>query len=48
VDCSNFYKKWTNDLNIDRLGKHGITIKEVDKIVEKAGLKNNPVQLIKK
>ncbi len=38
-------EKWTNDLNIDRLGKHGITIKEVDKIVEKAGLKNNPVQL---
>ena len=38
-------KKWTNDLNIDRLGKYGITINEVDKIVEKAGLKNNPVQL---
>jgi len=38
-------EKWTNDLNIDRLGKYGITIKEVDKIVEKAGLKNNPVQL---
>lgn len=38
-------EKWTNDLNIDRLGIYGITIKEVDKIVEKAGLKNNPVQL---
>jgi len=38
-------EKWTNDLKIDRLGKYGITIKEVDKIVEKAGLKNNPVQL---
>ncbi len=38
-------EKWTNNLNIDRLGKHGITIKELDKIVEKAGLKNNPVQL---
>ena len=38
-------EKWTNDLNIDRLGKYGITIKEVDKIVEKARMKNNPVQL---
>ena len=38
-------EKWTNDLNIDRLGKYGITIKDVDIIVEKAGLKNNPVQL---
>jgi alcohol dehydrogenase class IV len=38
-------EKWTKDLNIDRLGKYGITIKEVDEIVKKAGLKNNPVQL---
>jgi len=41
-------EKWTNDLNIDRLGKYGIIIKEIDKIVEKAGLKNNPVQLKRK
>jgi alcohol dehydrogenase class IV len=38
-------EKWTNDLKIDRLEKYGIKIKEIDKIVEKAGLKNNPVQL---
>ena len=38
-------EKWTSDLNIDRLGKYGITTKEVDKIAKKAGLKNNPVQL---
>ena len=38
-------EKWTYDLKIDRLGKYGIKIKEIDKIVEKAGLKNNPVQL---
>jgi len=41
----NTLEKWTNDLNIDRLGKYGVTIKEVDKIVKKAGIKNNPVQL---
>jgi alcohol dehydrogenase class IV len=52
IDVSNYcsiliktLEKWTYDLNIDRLGKYGITIKEVDKIAEKAGLKNNPVQL---
>jgi len=52
IDVSNYcsilidtLEKWTNELNIDRLGKYGVTIKEADKIVEKAGLKNNPVQL---
>ena len=38
-------EKWTNVLNIDRLGKYGITIKDVELIEKKAGLKNNPVQL---
>ncbi len=36
---------WTNDLKIDHLGKYGIEMKDVDKIVEKADLKNNPVNL---
>ncbi|MFX1481153.1 MAG: iron-containing alcohol dehydrogenase, partial [Promethearchaeota archaeon] len=37
--------KWTQELKLDRLGKYGIDIKDVEKIVEKAGLKNNPVNL---
>ena len=37
--------KWTDVLNINRLGKYGINIENIDKIVEKAGLKNNPVKL---
>ncbi|MFX1488336.1 MAG: iron-containing alcohol dehydrogenase [Promethearchaeota archaeon] len=37
--------KWTHELKLDRLGKYGIDIKDVEKIVEKAGLKNNPVKL---
>ncbi len=40
-------RKWTRDLNIDRLGKYGIDEEYVDKIVENAGLKNNPVNLSK-
>ncbi|NVM35296.1 MAG: iron-containing alcohol dehydrogenase [Candidatus Lokiarchaeota archaeon] len=36
---------WTNELKIDRLGKYGIKSEDVEKIVEKAGLKNNPVNL---
>ncbi len=46
--CTNLIEtleKWTNELKIDRLGKYGIEIKDVDKIVEKADLKNNPVNL---
>jgi alcohol dehydrogenase class IV len=39
--------KWTKELKIDRLGKYGITGNDIDKIVEKAGLKNNPVALSK-
>ena len=40
-------EKWTTDLRIDRLGKFGINEKNIDRIVEKAGLKNNPVNLSK-
>ncbi|MBA7630507.1 Long-chain-alcohol dehydrogenase 1 [subsurface metagenome] len=39
---------WTQDLKLERLGKYGINIKNIEKIVEKAGLKNNPVNLNKK
>ena len=34
-------------LKIDRLGRFGITSKDLDKIVENTGLKNNPVPLTK-
>ncbi|MFX0104306.1 MAG: iron-containing alcohol dehydrogenase [Candidatus Hodarchaeota archaeon] len=40
-------KRWTNELKIDRLGKYGIKVKDIDKIVENVGLKNNPVHLSK-
>jgi len=40
-------EKWTEELKIDRLGKYGINEDDVDKIVEKAGLKNNSVNLNK-
>ncbi len=40
-------EKWTLDLKIDRLGKFGIAEEDIDRIVEKAGLKNNPVNLSK-
>ena len=36
---------WTNKLNIDRLGQYGITSTDVDSIIDKTSLKNNPVQL---
>jgi len=38
-------ENWTETLKIDRLGKYGIKEKNVDKIVENAGLKNNPINL---
>ena len=38
-------ERWTELLNLDKLGKYGITPKEVEKIVKKTGLKNNPVNL---
>ncbi len=39
--------KWTSDLNIDLLGKYGIAEDDIEKIVNSAGLKNNPVLLTK-
>lgn len=40
-------EKWTDKLKINRLGKYGITKEDVEKIVEKTNLKNNPVNLSK-
>ncbi|MHA1803783.1 MAG: iron-containing alcohol dehydrogenase [Promethearchaeota archaeon] len=40
-------RKWTESLQLDKLGKYGITEGDIDKIVEKTGLKNNPVPLTK-
>ena len=40
-------ENWIENLKIDRLGKYGIEEKDIDKIVENAGLKNNPVKLNK-
>ena len=39
---------WIKVLKIPRLGKYGISKHDLDKIVEAAGNKNNPVQLEKK
>ena len=38
-------ERWTEKLNLDSLGKYGITPKDVNEIVKKTGLKNNPVNL---
>jgi len=38
---------WTKKLNIDRLGQYGITSIDIDSIIEKTSLKNNPVQLMR-
>ncbi|MFX1417288.1 MAG: iron-containing alcohol dehydrogenase [Promethearchaeota archaeon] len=40
-------ESWTNVLKIDPLGKYGIKAEDVDKIVDLASLKNNPVDLSK-
>ena len=40
-------EKWTDKLKINRLGKYGITNEDIEKIVEKTSLKNNPVNLSK-
>ncbi|MFX0012798.1 MAG: iron-containing alcohol dehydrogenase, partial [Candidatus Hermodarchaeota archaeon] len=37
--------KWTNQLKIDRLSEYGITTADIDEIVKKTSLKNNPVHL---
>ena len=39
--------RWTDELNLDLLGKYGITEENIPLIVKKAGLKNNPVDLNK-
>jgi alcohol dehydrogenase class IV len=36
---------WTKTLHLEKLGKYGIMKQDIDKIVEKTGLKNNPVNL---
>ena len=36
---------WTDQLELDRLGKYGIKMEDVDKIISKTGIKNNPVNL---
>jgi alcohol dehydrogenase class IV len=36
---------WTRQLKIDSLSKYGVTTSDVDKIIKKTSLKNNPVQL---
>ena len=38
-------REWTESLDMERLGKYGITDSDVEKIVGNAGLKNNPVRL---
>ncbi len=40
-------EKWTENLEIDKLGKYGISEDDFDKIIQKSGLKNNPVRLSK-
>ena len=40
--------RWTQNLKLERLGKYGINIEDIERVVEKAGLKNNPVSLSKK
>ncbi|MBY9003961.1 MAG: iron-containing alcohol dehydrogenase [Candidatus Lokiarchaeota archaeon] len=39
---------WTEVLNLDKLSNYGISHNDISKIVEKSGLKNNPVNLDKK
>lgn len=40
-------EKWTEKLKIERLGNYGLTIGDIDKIIDKTGLKNNPAILSK-
>jgi alcohol dehydrogenase len=49
--CSNLVDildRWTIELKLERLGKYNINIEDIEKIVDKTGLKNNPVNLNKK
>ncbi|MHA1933599.1 MAG: iron-containing alcohol dehydrogenase, partial [Promethearchaeota archaeon] len=46
--CSNLtvsLDDWIDQLRLDRLGKYGITKDDFDKIIDRSGLKNNPVSL---
>jgi alcohol dehydrogenase class IV len=38
---------WTAQLKLDRLGKYGIKMEDVGRIISKTGIKNNPVNLEK-
>ncbi|MBY8988531.1 MAG: iron-containing alcohol dehydrogenase [Candidatus Lokiarchaeota archaeon] len=38
-------ENWTKQLNIDRLSKYGVTTADIDNIIDRTGLKNNPVHL---
>ncbi|MHA1913048.1 MAG: iron-containing alcohol dehydrogenase [Promethearchaeota archaeon] len=40
-------ESWTQELKIERLGKYGITLDNINELLEKTGLKNNPVILNK-
>ncbi|MFX0081590.1 MAG: iron-containing alcohol dehydrogenase [Candidatus Hodarchaeota archaeon] len=40
--------EWTKDLKLEPLGKYGINMGDIEKIVDKTGLKNNPVNLNRK
>jgi len=49
-NCSklvNILDRWTQELKIERLGKYGIKMEDIGIIIEKVGLKNNPVKLEK-
>ncbi|MFX0056859.1 MAG: iron-containing alcohol dehydrogenase [Candidatus Hodarchaeota archaeon] len=36
---------WTKTLKLEPLGKYGVKVNDIDKILDKTGLKNNPVKL---
>ena len=38
-------ESWTTDLNIKSLSEYGVRKEDIDKILDKTGLKNNPVKL---
>ena len=44
---TNSLDNWIGQLELDRLGKYGINLEDIDKIISKTGIKNNPVNLKK-
>jgi len=44
---TNTLDNWIDQLELDRLGKYNINLEDVDKIISKTGIKNNPVSLKK-